>query len=134
MALDRWLHALSGFGLLLAAVACGWTVWSIRTSGLARLLGRPTPPPALLLRGPYRLVRYPCCSGLLAFLLGLWLWCPGRIAALYFCVALVGCVIWVAFQDRRSVAHFGEAYRRYRLAVPALLPLRLRRRVSDGTG
>ena len=124
---DRLPPAVSGLGLLLAAVACGWTVWAIRTSGLVRMFSRPGPRPALVLRGPYRFVRYPCCSGALLLVLGIWLWRPRWIVAVCFCVALGGCLVWVAFQDRRRVARYGEAYRRYQEAVPALAPVRLRR-------
>lgn len=127
MAPDRVQLAVSGLGLLLVAVACGWTVWAVRTSGLRRILGRPSPPPALVLRGPYRFVRHPCCSGVLLFLLGTWLWCPGWIAAGGFVAGLGACLAWVAFHDRRGVARFGEAYRRYREAVPALVPGRSKR-------
>jgi protein-S-isoprenylcysteine O-methyltransferase Ste14 len=95
---------------------------------LARLLGRPTSGPPLLLRGPYRFVRYPACSGLLAFSLGLLLWRPAWITAAVFLAALVGGKIWIALEERKCLARFGEAYRRYRAAVPALLPLRLRPR------
>lgn len=131
---ERLHHAAAGLGMLLSAVACGWTVWTLRTSGLARMLGRPAPPPALVLRGPYRFVRYPCCTALLFFWLGIWCWNPGWIAAAGFLVALGGCLVWVAFQEHRRVTRFGEAYRRYRIAVPALLPLRFRRHEQNRAG
>ena len=128
MILQRLPQALSGFGVFLAVAGCGWTAWTIWTSGLTRMLGRPVPPPALLLRGPYRFVRYPCCSGLIAFLVGWLLWNPSRIAAVSCALAVAASLVWVMFQDRRRLVRFGEAYRRYRIAVPTLLPLRLRRR------
>jgi protein-S-isoprenylcysteine O-methyltransferase Ste14 len=121
-------QAVSGFGLFLAAAGCGWAAWAIWTSGPTRMLGRPVPPPLLLLRGPYRFVRYPCGSGLIAFLLGLLLWNPSWIAALCCAIAVAACVVWVMFEDRRCLIRFGEAYQRYRAAVPALVPLRPRRR------
>lgn len=128
MLLRSLLQALPWIGLLLAAAGGGWMVWAIRTSGLARLLGRPTRPPALILRGPYRFLRYPSCSGLLAVLLGLMLWQPGWATAGVFCAALVSGNVWIVLEDRRLLARFGEAYRRYRAAVPALIPFRLQHR------
>jgi protein-S-isoprenylcysteine O-methyltransferase Ste14 len=126
--LQRLPQVVSAFGMFLAAAGCGWTVWTFWTLGLTRMLRRPVPPPALLLRGPYRLVRYPCCSGVIAFLLGWLLWDPRWIAAGSCAVTVAACLVWVMFQDHRRLVRFGEAYQRYCIAVPRLLPLRLRRR------
>ena len=121
------VRPLSWLGAVLAAGRGGWTVWTMHTAGWARLRGRPTSGPPLLLSGPYRFVRYPACSGLLAFLLGMLLWNPGWVTASAFIASMVGARIWIAVEEPKYLARFGEAYRRYRIAVPALWPVRWER-------
>jgi len=121
------VRPLSWLGLFLVAAGAAWTLWTLRTTGWARLLGRPVSGPALWLRGPYRFVRHPMWTGLLSVLLGLLLWRPGWSSAVALLAGVVGAESWVALNEPKCRCRFGEAYRRYQTAVPALFP-RLRRR------
>jgi protein-S-isoprenylcysteine O-methyltransferase Ste14 len=72
----------------------------------------------------YRYVRHPLYAGLL-----LSLWSVPVMTAGRFLFALglsVYILIGVAFEERDLLAHFGENYRRYRVAVGMLIPRRSR--------
>jgi methanethiol S-methyltransferase len=115
----RWLT-----GTTLGAGGLALGVWAWRCLGTARFVGAGGEPPALVLGGPYRYVRHPFYAGVLACFLGAAIGTGtppmiGLLAAAGIAVAAV-----VPFEERRLLARFGEAYRRYRLAAPALLPRR----------
>ncbi len=117
----RWI------GLLVAGTGTGLAVWALRTIGLARFIGRPAQPLELILRGPYLLVRHPFHLGALFCLLGLLVATRDVIVGIVFGIALVAAVIGIAVEERVLVVRFGEAYRRYREAVPMLIPRRQNR-------
>lgn len=116
---------LVGYGFLAAGIALA--LWAWRALGLRRLAGRTSQPPKpvlprLVFAGPYGLVRHPF---LLAVLLGLG---GAAIASRrpWLCAVWATAVVllpWLAGrEERRLVACFGEAYRRYRQAVPMIVP------------
>lgn len=80
----------------------------------------------LIRSGPYAWVRHPIYSGLLLALIGSAIargeW-RGVLA-----VAIAAAAFWVKLrlEERWMVETFGEAYRRYRAEVSALIPLRFR--------
>lgn len=115
-----WLGPL----LQLAGVAL--IIWTARVIGWQHWLGRPRTGPALLLHGPYRFVRHPGCTGVLVMLIGLLLRNPGWPSVMALLAGVAGMAIWIGASEARNVVRFGEAYRRYQKAVPAVLPLRLR--------
>ncbi len=125
--------ALVGYGVAAAGVALAVWAWSVL--GSRRLVSSAHEPPnpvspRLVFGGPYRLVRHPF---LLAALLGLggaaiatrwpWLWVGWATAVVV--------LPWLTVrEERRLVARFGEAYRRYQRAVPMLVPRPRRGAVS----
>jgi 1-acyl-sn-glycerol-3-phosphate acyltransferase len=80
------------------------------------------PPPQLVGRGPYRIVRHPIYLGFNLLMLGVGLLAGSRAMALVAAPALLPC--WTGYalvEERGLVRRFGERYRRYRRRV-GLLP------------
>jgi len=112
------------FGLLGAVVLAtqAWRIWAAGFVGRAARGGEPAAG-AMVTAGPYALVRNPMylgtVTGLLAFagMSGLWpvVLADGFIVAVVYAGA-------VAYEEAFLLSHFGEAYRRYRQAVPRFLP------------
>lgn len=111
-------------GYLISLAGLVYAIWAIQVLGFSRFCGLGVPSPSLILCGPYRFVRHPFYLGALAFLLGLFVATgDGIVAALVvFTIAATGLAIRI--EEGRLLTCFGEAYRRYREAVPALVPRR----------
>jgi len=125
------LKALAGssvppwaYGLLGAVVlaAQGWRIWGAGFIGRSAREGTPTGE-ALVTAGPYAYVRNPMylgtAIGLLAFAGMSGLWYAVLAVAAILAVVYAGSI---AYEEAFLSAHFGEEYRRYREAVPRLLP------------
>ena len=119
---------LPWLGPLLAIAGAVWVMWTARILGWRR---RQRTGPSLILRGPYRFVRHPACTGVLCFLLGALVWDPGWVTAAGLLSGITGVGSWIGLAENRCLSRFGEAYRRYQTAVPALFPLRLRRQTHN---
>ena len=117
-------------GCLIAFAGLICAAWAIQVLGFSRFVGLGAAPPSLILRGPYRFVRHPFYLGELAFLLGLFVATGDRIVAALVALAIVTTALAIRSEERRLLARFGEGYRRYRAAVPALVP---RRRTTLGS-
>lgn len=112
-----------------AAVAAGvaLVVW---TNVLFHRVGKGTlapwdSPTKLVVRGPYRYVRNPMISGVLAILLGEALalrsvWLLGWFAA-FWLVCMVSFLVW---EEPDLARRFGEEYETYRRNVPRWIPRR----------
>lgn len=114
--------------LVLATIGAGILGWAATVLGWRRWLdlddAAPGPEqPPLVLGGPFGFVRHPQTLGLLFLLAaaacrwprpGLW------VVAL---TAAVVIVFLAVADDNRLAERFGEAYARYRRAVPFLVPL-----------
>jgi len=85
-------------------------------------------PPLLVLRGPYLRVRHPAYVGTLMCLLGVALATSAAVALLVVGTAAIVTALLIVIEERALLARYGEAYRRYRAAVPAVLPLRYKSR------
>jgi protein-S-isoprenylcysteine O-methyltransferase Ste14 len=116
---DTWRAAL---GLVLFALGLGFAVWA--RVHLGRNWGTPMTQktePELVTSGPYRLVRHPIYSGILAAGIGTavalnWLWLTAvALAAIYFlCSATV--------EERYLTAQFPDTYPAYKRSSKMLLP------------
>jgi protein-S-isoprenylcysteine O-methyltransferase Ste14 len=113
--------ALAGLALVLFGV--GFSCWARLTLG-ENWSATPTIKQnhALIMRGPYRIVRHPIYTGLLAALLG---------SALQYCLvrsflAVLVCAasLWIkiAAEEHFMVQRFGDEYRRYSQHVSAIVP------------
>lgn len=126
--------ALFGQGLaLLGGIAALWHTDLLHFLGLRQILENPKPPssqpsttgaearpPRLVVHGLYRRVRHPLYSFLLVFL---WLTPVMTTSLLALDLGLSAyLVVGSAFEERRLVAEFGEAYREYQRRVPRLVP------------
>jgi protein-S-isoprenylcysteine O-methyltransferase len=77
---------------------------------------------ALIMNGPYRLVRHPIYTGLLTALLGSALQYGLVRSFLAVLICAVGLYLKVSVEEQFMVQRFGEAYLRYRRNVNALVP------------
>ncbi|MGE3171017.1 MAG: isoprenylcysteine carboxylmethyltransferase family protein [Planctomycetota bacterium] len=125
--LPRW--PLPWCGGFLFAVAGGLGLWS---GAVMAVRGRGTPLPMdtareLVRSGPYRWVRNPMALAGIAQGMGVALWTGSALVLAY---ALSGAVLWHTVarpgEERDLEQRFGDAYRRYRAAVPLWLPRRPR--------
>lgn len=76
----------------------------------------------LVTNGPYRFVRHPIYSGLLLLALGWAVW-RGRASG-FLGLAVMIVLFWIKARDEEAlmIEHFGDAYRRYKERVKALIP------------
>jgi protein-S-isoprenylcysteine O-methyltransferase Ste14 len=72
--------------------------------------------------GPYGLTRHPIYTGLLLALIGTVLVRGTLGAVLGFFLIAIGIWVKVRQEEQLLISHFGDAYRAYRTAVPALVP------------
>jgi protein-S-isoprenylcysteine O-methyltransferase Ste14 len=82
--------------------------------------GTPPPPAAFVARGPYRYVRHPLYLSTL-----LLIWCAPHLSTdrlLFNVLWTAWIIIGTTLEERDLLAYFGEAYRRYQLRVPMLIP------------
>jgi protein-S-isoprenylcysteine O-methyltransferase Ste14 len=121
----RVAFAITAGALVAAGVAIElWAVWVL---GWGRFVDptRPSPEPeapALVLAGPFAVVRQPQAVGALLLFAGVAVAARNVGSAV---VALLGIVVTIALArrlDRALARRHGEAHARYRRAVPLLLP------------
>jgi protein-S-isoprenylcysteine O-methyltransferase Ste14 len=94
------------------------------------LLGRPYVGLRFGTPGPYRVVRHPLYVG---WLFAFWMTPTMSLAHLLFAVATTAYILLaIQFEERDLVREHGEAYERYRRAVPMLIPFARRRVASAG--
>ena len=123
-----WMAALAIIGGVLIAGGLGMLFWTVYlfdrvgrgTLGVGEVLGQPV---NLVVRGPYRHVRNPMISGVLAILLG-----EAAVAAsgwllLWFAIffAMLTTVIQV-WEEPHLAKRFGDEYVNYRRNVPRWIP------------
>jgi protein-S-isoprenylcysteine O-methyltransferase Ste14 len=127
-ALDGVAAALPALlGLALSAGGFAFWLWTVRL--LARLgegtLAPWDPTRRLVVEGPYRYVRNPMITGVLAVLLGeavvfgspaLLIWCAAFFA--------INWAFFVLSEEPGLVRRFGDEYRHYRRNVPRWIPRR----------
>ncbi len=101
------------WGLHFVQAPKGWPLKQILTEMV---------PGYLLVRGPYRFTRNPMYLAVCVIWLG-WTLFYGSIAVLIGLIALCAlfAFIIVPFEERRLEARFGDAYKRYKKAVPRWL-------------
>jgi protein-S-isoprenylcysteine O-methyltransferase Ste14 len=113
--------ALAGFGLAICGIA--FSIWARLILG-ENWSSSPSikQDHALIVTGPYRLVRHPIYTGLLIALLGSAL--QHGLVRSFFAVltCAVGLYLKVSMEEQFMVQRFGEAYIRYRKNVSALVP------------
>jgi protein-S-isoprenylcysteine O-methyltransferase Ste14 len=122
-AAPAWLTALLGGGLIALGL-----VLVVQTVALLVRIGRGTlapwdPTVRLVVRGPYRRVRNPMISGVLAILLGqaTLLGSPALLA--WAGAFLLANAVYLPLVEERSLLRrFGDDYARYRAHVPRWIP------------
>ena len=116
---DPWL---AGLGLVLFAAGLGFAVWA--RIHIGRNWGTPMSQkdePELVTSGPYRLVRHPIYSGVLAGGIGTavalsWAWLIAvALAGIYF-------VYSATVEERNLTEQFPDAYPQYRRSTKMLVP------------
>ncbi|MGD1844020.1 MAG: methyltransferase family protein [Salibacteraceae bacterium] len=95
--------------------------------GLEQLQRGKLDPGTLQVSGWNRFVRHPLYFATLLLCIGIALWRPDRPTWI-----AVGCSVLYLFvgswlEERKLIAQFGSAYRRYQANVPGILPFRIKR-------
>jgi protein-S-isoprenylcysteine O-methyltransferase Ste14 len=113
--------ALAAFGISLCGIA--FSIWARLTIG-DNWSSSPAlkQDHALILSGPYRIVRHPIYTGILFALLGSAL--QRGLARSFLAVVICGVGLWmkVTEEEQIMVLRFGDQYLRYRRNVSALVP------------
>jgi protein-S-isoprenylcysteine O-methyltransferase Ste14 len=138
--LDAWpqrvnVGAARWLGMIVAGLGAALMVWCFRDF-VTRGRGTPAPidpPRALVVGGPYRMVRNPMYVGAVAVILGQALWFGAPVLVVYAMVFLLAAHLFVVGYEERTLARrFGAAYSEYLRTVPRWLP-RSGRTVSSGS-
>lgn len=119
-----------GVGCLLLLAGMGVGLWAGSALGWRRALGLDARPaqaalPALVFAGPYRFVRHPRALAVILLSLGAG-WMAEPLPS-WACVTTASGALIAAVWRERQLVGFGEAYARYRKAVPFLVPCRVSR-------
>jgi protein-S-isoprenylcysteine O-methyltransferase Ste14 len=117
------LPRVAGAGLaFLLAAALSWT--AVRALGRHwRVEAGLDPDHELVRTGPYRIVRHPIYTSMLAVLVGTGLLvAPWPMLALACALCVGGTEVRVRVEDALLSARFGETFERYRRSVPAYVP------------
>lgn len=123
----RWLRAgveTVGIGSYLAG--CGLMMWALLTLRSRYQLGgvAPRARDALVVDGPYALVRHPMYAAALAMALGLALALQSPVCLGVFAVYVVMLLRLMPLEEAGLRRAYGEAYEAYARAVPRLMPWR----------
>jgi protein-S-isoprenylcysteine O-methyltransferase len=118
-----WPLLLAGLGLMWGGIAL--RVWAVRTLGsLFRTVVVIQDKHALIIAGPYRLLRHPSYAGSLLTLAGIGLalgnWLSLLVAVLG---ALIGFTRRIPVEEAALQAHFGDDYTAYARRTWRLIPL-----------
>ena len=113
--------------LLLFLAGGGMLAWTAILLGWRRWLDLDDAPhavesPALVLGGPFAVVRHPQTLALLLCLMAAAVRWPRPGLWALVLIAATAVVALAASEEPRLAERFGEAYRRYQAAVPFLLP------------
>ncbi len=116
--------ALACFTVALAFASAGFTISAIKTLGKQwAVSAQVLEDHALIMTGPYGVVRHPIYTGLLGLLVATGLsistW-QGLLVGIAFCVA--GTILRTRSEDRLLLETFGSAYEEYRARVPSFIP------------
>ncbi len=76
----------------------------------------------LITSGIFQYLRHPLYSGLILIFLGYFLYVPALTSLIHLMALLVYLPIGIYFEEHKLIALFGDAYRKYRSDVPALIP------------
>jgi protein-S-isoprenylcysteine O-methyltransferase Ste14 len=113
---------LIGAGWAVMALACVLIAWGQAAMGDSWRLGLADPPPPLVVRGPYRLVRHPIYLGWWVFVAGVALATPS-VWSLVLAAAFAPVLTAQArLEDRHLHAKLGAQHAEYRSRVGAVVP------------
>jgi protein-S-isoprenylcysteine O-methyltransferase Ste14 len=115
-------------GVVVAGIGLGFTGWArVHLGRLWSATVTLKEEHAIIRTGPYAVTRHPIYSGLLLALAGSVV-VRGTPASLIGCVLIaVGVMVKVRQEETLLLQHFGDGYRGYQAAVPALVPRLFRR-------
>lgn len=123
--LAPWPLALVGAVLILGGfLLWAWTVWLFARIGRGTLAPW-DPTERLVVEGPYRHVRNPMISGVVAILLGEAALFESAALAIWAAAFVAINVVWFVLSEEPGLRRrFGESYEEYTRNVPRLIPRR----------
>jgi protein-S-isoprenylcysteine O-methyltransferase Ste14 len=125
----RWLRAaVEAVGVGMYVVGCALMIWALLTLRSSYQLGgmAPRSQDALVVRGPYALVRHPMYTAALAMALGLGLTLQSLACLAVFVIYLVLLHALMPVEEAALRSAYGETYEAYARTVPRLIPFRPR--------
>jgi protein-S-isoprenylcysteine O-methyltransferase Ste14 len=125
----RWLRAtVEAVGIGTYVAGCALMMWALHSLRSSYQLGgmAPRSRDALVIRGPYALVRHPMYAAALAMALGLGLALQSLACLVVFGIYLVMLNALMPLEEAELRSAYGETYEGYARTVPRLIPFRLR--------
>ncbi len=113
--------SVAGWSLILLGAYLA-SVAVLRFGGMAFLGFTPEPPGALVRSGLHGHIRHPIYSGVLLSLVGWLCLSPNWPTVLSSLITVLYLPIGIHLEELKLIAVHGDAYRRYREEVPALVP------------
>ena len=123
---SEYLFRSEGIIRYISLVATTFGVMTIqiafRQYKLKSFLGLAVESNELKIEGILKLVRHPIYSGIILIVIGFFLFIP-TVPSLISCGGVFAYLpIGIYFEEKKLIAMFGNAYERYREAVPAIIP------------
>lgn len=115
-----WQQLLSWFLLALSLFLAGWGFILIKTRGAPA--GDFEDTTRLITSGPYRFIRHPLYSSLIAFALGAFLKHPSWTGLFLVITTVVGVILTARIEERHNLERFGEAYQKYMKRTKRFIP------------
>lgn len=110
------------FSLMLTTFGVMLVQASLRQHGLKAFLGFTQEQPGLHTLGLLSWIRHPIHAGVILVTVGFFLFIPNLSTMVSCSCVLAYLPIGVYLEERKMVAAYGDAYRKYREEVPALIP------------
>lgn len=85
-------------------------------------LQSPEKPSTLIIKGLYQYVRHPLYTGLIIFIIGIWLLYPTLAVSAFVIISIAYIDYGSSLEEEKLLLEFGDAYKQYQQSVKKLIP------------